>query len=445
MADGKLFIVVPKADAVGVEVRARDLTIPGRRGEIVVFGVPGAGKVSSAERSAATAKLIAQIGSYPPNLRNRLFINREAKCSFEDLNDWWCDEGMGDPDTRTLASAALRRELKEHLEATGAFWRSNATMELERFEGRRGSLDGWLQQFAELDVGGIGQKLAARLRVVRTGEMPNGAFALREADQVGLRFLACYVEDDDQGGSWVEMKGLLERTFPPGSVHPIRWRKDVGVLDFPSADVDEIIIHEDGLWSGHEVVKRLRAIAANPPKATVTLRYGIVTNFGLLVARQAIRALELDGRVLLDTSRSELLDFIAIGLPDDMRRGVGMDPNDYYVGLHDHVKAYAFELGGDWSAEEVATCADIGGQLVRQWHLRENGEEASEETVARFALGGGGFASMVAFSRSVPKVCLPLLWLGGEVRLGDRTVAWRPLLVDARRVSDEDLLHSSST
>lgn len=52
---------------------------------------------------------------------------------------------------------------------------------------------------------------------------------------------------------------------------------------------------------------------------------------------------------------------------------------------------------------------------------------------------------MVAFTRSVPKVCLPLLWLGGDVKLGDKTVAWRPLLVDARRVSGEDLLHSSSS
>jgi hypothetical protein len=65
---------------------------------------------------------------------------------------------------------------------------------------------------------------------------------------------------------------------------------------------------------------------------------------------------------------------------------------------------------------------------------------ASDADVARFALGGGGFASTTVFARSVPKVCLPMLWLDGEVSIGTRKVTWKPLFVDARRVSGTALL-----
>ena len=444
LTDGKLFIVLPIKDVDRVEALAWGLTVPSRRGELVVVGDSGAAKASSSDRARATGQLIAHLSSFPPHPRNRLFLGRETKCSFEDLIDWWRGEGFGHATTKTLAPAAVRRELTEHLRSTGAHWRDHAVAELGRFEGYRGNLDAWLQQFAELKHGGIGQKLAARLRVVRTGELPGGAFAMREADQVGLRRLACYIEDDDQGGSWLEMKGLLERTFPPGTVHPVRWREDAGTLDFPSVPADEIVIHEDGLWSGHEAVKRLRAIGAQPPASPVTLRYGIVTDFGLLVARQAIRSFGLEGRVSIDTSRAELLAFLATEVPEEMRLGLGVDPANYYTALHNHVEGYAFRPSEDWSSEEIAACADIGRQLVREWLRRDNGSALDEAKASRFALGGGGFASTVAFSRSVPKVCLPLLWLGGQVTLGARTIAWRPLLVDSRRVSGADLLHAGS-
>lgn len=418
--------------------------MPNRRGEVVVVGYGGAGKASSSDRARATRQLIGQIASFPPHPRNRLFINRETKCSFEDLIDWWCAENFGDAATRKLAPAAIRRELGEHLQSIGAHWRHHATAELNRFESQRGSLDAWLQQFAELRCGTIGPKLAARLRIVRTGDLPSGAFAMRKADQVGLRQLACYIEDDDQGGSWVEMKGLLERTFPPGTVHALRWRKDVGTLEFPSTPADEIVIHEDGLWSGHEVVRRLRAMSTQLPTAPVTLRYGIVTDFGLLVARQAIRFLNLAGRVSIDTSRAELLDFLNGKVPEEMRLGLGMELSHYYDTLHDYVDSYAFRPQADWSSDEIAACENIGRQLVRAWLKQDGSAAPDEDKVSRFALGGGGFASMVAFSRSIPKVCLPLLWLGGQVTLGDKTVAWRPLLVDSRRVSSVDLLRAGS-
>jgi hypothetical protein len=62
--------------------------------------------------------------------------------------------------------------------------------------------------------------------------------------------------------------------------------------------------------------------------------------------------------------------------------------------------------------------------------------------VQRFALGGGGFASTILFSRSVPKVCLPLLWLDGTVELGGRRLNWSPLFVDSRRTSEDGVMVS---
>lgn len=413
--------------------------VPERRETVLVLSDAVAAAMTTDVKAQTAQALIARISTYPPQADNRLFVERDVECSIMDLTAWWRDHAYGHPAVRKLSPAAMRRELIEHLRTTGGHWRDHALAEIRRFEGRRGNLDAWLQQFGELGQPDIGRKLAAQLRVIRTGELPTGAFSASEADVIGLRRINCYVEDGDPGGSWLEMKSLLEHSCPRDTVHAANWDEEAARLTLPDVPADEILIYEDGLWSGKEVVKRLVGLREQPGTAIVKLRFAVVTDFGLMVARQAIRAIGLEGRISVDTTKSELLRFMDPG-NHGSDLGLDVEPDTFYADLHQHVRPFAFRRPDDWTASEIEFCENIGGQLVRTWLQQSSVTEPSAEKVARFALGGGRFASTVAFSRSVPKVCLPLLWLDGPVAFGGRSVAWRPLLVDARRVTEDALL-----
>lgn len=434
MSKGILFLVLPQSDVAKVEALVREQIVPDQRDAVQILSDRKVAAFPSDVRSRTTADLIAHISTYPSHPENQLFVGHEARCSHGELSDWWTDEFEGAAPQK-LKPQALHREIKRHLEKSGRHWRVRASGEVEKFDGLRDNLETWLQQFAKLDCTPIGRKIAARLRVIRTADLPHEAFARLPADLVGQRKANCYVQDDDIGGSWLEMQALLSHACPPGTVHPVSWDKASGRMKFPDVSVDEFVIYEDGLWSGSEAVRRLRAIAQDRPSAPVILRFGVVTDFGLRVVRQAIRFLELSSCVTVDTSKAELISFVREGLPEALDLGLGMDPDAYFVALHDYVAPYAFNPDDGWSEEEVRICETLGAQLVRVWRSREN-KTPSTEAEQRFALGGGGFASTVLFSRSVPKVCLPLLWLDGTVELGDYRLNWRPLFVDSRRMSD---------
>ena len=210
-------------------------------------------------------------------------------------------------------------------------------------------------------------------------------------------------------------------------------------MDFPKIEVDEFILHEDGLWTGSEAVRRLRAMQKAPPSAPVVFKYGVVSDFGIRVARQAIRSLGLKGLVSVDATASDEVAFLKDEALGPLDLGLDLLPDVYFKSLHQHVQPLAFMPKANWSGGEREFCRRIGEQLVTRW-LKHDGDDPSEESIGRFALGGGEFASTILFSRSIPKVCLPLLWLDGLVSLNGKTVNWRPLFVDSRRVTDPKLL-----
>lgn len=440
MSAGILFLVLPERDVGKIRNQLHEMVVPSGRGSVVILNDGSAASLSTDIGSRAAQDVVASISAYPPHKEHRLFVGHEVKCSIADLTYWWKTNAFGDPVVRKLKHQAMARALKEHLEATCRHWRVHAATEIKKFEGPPSNLDRWLQQFGELGHTGVGRKIAAKLRVIRTGELPGGAFATRPADLVGHRQVSCYVQDDDVGGSWLEMQGILTHARPLHTVHPVRWDKQAEKLQFPVVPVDEFVIYEDGLWSGSEMVRRLNAIAKAPPSAPVTFRFGVVTDFGLMVARHAVRSLSLSGRVSIDTSASELIQFLGPEVPERFALGLDVVPPRYFDELHAYVQPFAFSVGEDWTYDEIGTCKEIGTQLVRNWLLRGSAKLPPAKKVERFALGGGGFASTVVFSRSVPKVCLPLLWLDGQVVLAGKQVTWRPLFVDARRVSGSGLL-----
>lgn len=437
MSRGVLFLVVSIDSAAKVQATLTRLVVPDAAGAVVILTDGVAKDFETHVKTRVTEDLISHLQLHAANSRNRLIIERQARCNMADLEEWWITSRFGDRRVRNVSPRTIAEEIKDHLDAEGISWRTHAEAELKKFEGPQVKLDVWLQQFQTLGRPDVGRKLAAKLRVIKTGAFMKTAFAPQAASLIGHRQANCYVRDTDDGGSWVEMQSLLTHTFPVGSVFPVNWDKEAGRLDFPATDVDEFVIYEDGLWSGSEAVRRLQAIAATPPAARVTFRFGVVTDFGISVVRQAIRSLGLTASVGVDTAGLDAERFLTAPVPAHLQTGVGMAQPEYFKELHEHVAPYAFREAGSWSAEEIAFCENVGRQLVGRWLRLKKEREPTADEIGVFALGGGGFGSTLAFSRSIPKVCLPLLWLNGPVEVGGKLLNWQPLLADARRVSGD--------
>jgi len=440
-SQGVLFIVVTAGQLSKVETSIRDVLIPSARERVRVISDASAKEYKTDIGYCVARDIIAIMAAYPPCPGNRLLIERDVKASIVDLSGWWEAEDFGNLDINKLTPAALAREIKTHFKAECLDWRTHAQEEVKKFDGPPANLEMWLQQFSALGFPKIGQKIAAQLRVMRITDLSHVAFAQKPADIFGIERANCYVEDDDEGGSWTEIKSLLVHGVEKSTVRAIRWDKKAKTIIFPDVAVDEFVIYEDGLWSGSEAVRRLRAIAANPPNANVVFRFGVVTDFGLRVVRQAIRSLNLNAKVRIDASASETIIFLEKELAEHLNLGSSIAPEEYYSALHNHVKPLAFGITDDWTEEETVFCESVGDQLARNWLKGRIAPEELANKASLFALGAGRFASTVIFSRSVPKVCLPLLWLDGNVAHDTKSVQWRPLFIDARRVSDQSLLY----
>lgn len=439
MTEGILFLIVPTSSLAKLEREINKWIVPRARGAVKVLSDATAASFSTDIGRNVAEELIDIISAHPRHQKNRLLIERDVNCSIANIIEWWNLSEHGKSDERKFTLKALLREVDEHLQRTRQHWKTHAQYEIARFEGKTLSLDAWLYQFIELGQADISRKISGQIRIVPTGDLARNAFALRASDVAGSRRANCYVKDDDAGGSWVEIQNILTHAFEPASVFPVTWSKTAGTMDFPEVEVDEFILHEDGLWSGSEAVRRLRAIKNAPPSAPVVFKYGVVSDFGIRVARQAIRSLGLKGLVSIDASASEEVAFLKNETLGALDLGLDVLPDAYFKSLHQHVQPLAFMPEGNWSDEERDVCRKIGEQLVTRW-LKQKGDDPSDEAIARFSLGGGGFASTILFSRSIPKVCLPLLWLDGPVTLDGKTVNWRPLFIDSRRVTDLKLL-----
>lgn len=438
MIIGRIFLLVPADDRLTIRKFVDGLIVPAKRELVQIFCDESVSEFHTDVKVAVAQRVISQIQLYQPHPENYLFIVRDIKCSIQSVVSWWRDHDHGNYKIQKFTKKALKREIKSQLKCLRWDWESHAEDELNKFDGPKQSLSAWIQQFASIGCLDIGKKIAGQLRIIQTGRLHLSAFRLSKADIIGHRQANCYIEDNDPGGSWNEIKSILTHSFSPETVLGIFWDEISERMEFPSENYDKFIIYEDGLWSGKEAVRRLLAIKRNSPKIPIVFRYGIVTDFGLRVVRHAIRALDLLQVVSIDTSSSELICFLR-EIPSHLDCGLDLEHEEYFEKMHEYVEPFAFN-GMYWSESEVALCEKIGEMLVFNWLSNGRPRIELEDKIKKFRLGGGNFASTVAFSRSIPKVCLPFLWLDGSVELNGKVVAWRPLLVDARRIKDRGLL-----
>ena len=351
MSSGKVFLVVPAHDREMFEKFGRKNLAYSRRDSLHILTDESKNEFSTDVRTRVGERIISSIDAIPVGADDILIVHRNTNCNIDELIDEWKSSGRGSSNAQKMAHQAIKRQLTEHWQNSGDHWRTYAAAELRKYEGRSTGLEQWTQQFDALGYPDVGRKLAARLCVVRLGEMQEQPFSSRPADAIGQRQLQCYVKDDDDGGSWVEIQNILTHSHPPASVKSVTWDKSAGTLAFPDeTGIDQVILYEDGLWSGHEAVERLQALGTRSKQ--VVMKYGIVTDFGLLVARHAIRSLNLTESVTIETSSSKLMRFLPENLPEELRVGNDYERQDYYRALHDHAIPDAFKSGEDWNEAE---------------------------------------------------------------------------------------------
>ncbi|MBN3844607.1 hypothetical protein [Burkholderia sp. Ac-20349] len=308
----------------------------------------------------------------------------------------------------------------------------------------------WVQQFGELGFSNIGRQLLKGLRVITERELRD-AFSVSRDQIVGLRVGYAYIKDDEAGSSSLSIKNILEHYYPSKDVFAV----DLNSIDrLTEMDKDVVFVFEDGLWSGVELVRRLKTIHASEPFRQGSLqlhfRYGATSDSGLIAARLFARR-ERSSRVQFSAASTGYhFRFLRPSVESEVTRILTEDDDFIRKLLDTAVEPYAFREDVGWGQERdeaISICSEIGRQLVlpflRRKKTRPNTTEQSEAQVAyadiadddirKWELGASRFASTVVFATSIPKPVLPLMWLSGKVTLKERTVNWKPLFWDVRR------------
>jgi hypothetical protein len=300
----------------------------------------------------------------------------------------------------------------------------------------------WLDQFARLGSAWIGKALL-------------GQFDLKAAPHLGALLSQIRVDDGDALCVSREPRGGFKSADVIGNMLDKRFTGR-GVYASPAEAIElhgkrQIVLFEDGLWSGTEAVgildsmlgkrdHRLKTARLNDPgllqQVQFRLAYGIGTDYGQAVVRRALadRGLanfEIACAEVIKVADPSLLDLLAdpSAKLDEVFES-GPDSN--------LLRPYVFEslrASGMPDADVrrvVGFCQDVGGQLFNmylQTMCKTRGWVPwPAHKINKAATGMHGLALAHAFGHSIPKASLPLFWASGTVAFGGKSVAWQPLL-----------------
>lgn len=296
----------------------------------------------------------------------------------------------------------------------------------------------WKQQFADLGCSWVGEALLKQLSVISGNEL-NDAFRQPDAEIVGFKALHTYYCDKESGSSSISVKDTLEHIYRDKEVATFRPK------DIDSIDAEIIYIYEDGLWSGKELVDRLTEIHSyekqSNTKKILRFYYATTSDAGLLIGRSFLTKNGLT-HIQIQPGRIAHYNFLERNFTlEYSEKHRFINSEEERKSIDNAVMPYSFQDDVLWrgrAKEGEDICLEIGRQLVSPWLVKKNMEKSSsseltEQDIDFWALGACKYASMTVFPKSSPKPSLPLLWLGGEVQLGDKTINWRPLFSDIRR------------
>lgn len=381
------------------------------------------------QRSTETIEQRLSEGRQEDNI-SKIFVDRSLKARCSELKG----EGIK---IRSLSLEAIYREICDELKNRRFHWLTHSMHEWQKSGIKHIHPQAWCEQFSDLGCDWVGEGLLKQIRVISDAEL-RSEILIPEMEQFGLQVAHGYVSDREPGSSSINIKDILEHSYTT----PIL---EIDLAAEPPPLVDKLnvlYLYEDGLWSGVELVKRLALLAKWRPVRSrdlkVVFRYGATSDAGLLAGRNFVRREGLTTSIEISPATSNHFTMLRDNALNDalLQIGVAVD-EEFRRSLDSRVLPYAFRVSNAWKGkadEAVDVCREIGSQLVRPWLQRmTKGEGVLENRVAKWSLGAFGFASMITFSKSVPKPVLPLLWLSGKVNIGGKNMDWKPLFWDARR------------
>jgi len=305
----------------------------------------------------------------------------------------------------------------------------------------------WLDQFSALGkLTWIGESILRNLQII-------------EANQLGQQFASIVAQED--GELCVNRDARRHGKSGDTIATLITKRSGKIVHESPATAIEDhggrkIILFEDGLWTGTEAMGVIESLQGKRPgkektralqDATsladidFTFAYGIATDFGSAVVTKFIENEGLQGRfkvvsgLKVPIASERLLADIQSGdvpLADIRRIGPPLAELRPYIGT---------QLGKDETLSDALRqkasefCRAIGRQLfatyLENMQHSQGWDPWPADKITACGLGMHGLGMVHAFSHSVPKATLPLIWGAGDVEWEGRHVAWRPLLPNA--------------
>jgi hypothetical protein len=420
----RLVIVVPYSEEQATRSRIMGLATSGWEQHVQLVGGPdrrGPGDSARIE----SKRILEIVDKFDADV---LIVTKEICCDSRTI------QARQKIDLRRPPIWLLRDQLiTRELRSRGLHWREVLKERLAYWNSKKNNPDDWLRQFGEAYW--VGETLLRQIDVIRPNEVLR-AFQTPAQAMVGQRLVFAFISDDDPASSSNRIGGLLTQIYGPALVRNF-------VAAVTQADTgSHLVVCEDALWTGIELRSLLGRLGTGgdleqaAKSKRITFRHCVVSDYGLWIVRQYISYAKLD---FVDLSLGEGQRFIRVLAQDisdaEILSRWGMAPTDFEDWLTTHVRPIAFQDESLWRGRQEQAqqiCAEIGRQLINKYVIDEK-KNWREGVRDWFALGAGRFGSAIVFAHSVPKVCFPLLWLQGQVFLGETKIDWKPLFYDARR------------
>lgn len=328
----------------------------------------------------------------------------------------------------------LRRNIvKDELNARGLCWRRNLEDRLRHWDSKKSGIDEWLRQFDRFGGRWLGEALLRLLDVIVPDELSD-AFRMPPQVGVGSNLNFTYLRDQDPASSSNRIGAMLTRMYG----HTKDFVENLTTTPAGS----RLVLCEDALWTGTEAIRLMERLAVGgdlhglAQGKRVLLRHCVVSDYGIWACRHFIEQRDLDSVDLWLGDKQRYVTVMRPNLADSaIRSQWQLSPGQFGEWLTNQVVPQVFHENGFWGERQLEArriCELLGRQLVDRY-VSEHHKEWSSTVKERFSIGAGGLGCSIVFAHSVPKVCLPLYWLGGEVTINSTTMRWHPLFYDARR------------
>lgn len=200
---------------------------------------------------------------------------------------------------------------------------------------------------------------------------------------------------------------------------------------------------EDGLWTGIEVMRALRALQRNDGEALksvpIGLNFAVKTDLGMYAVRSFLRASNLLNIEVREDVGITKYVLTSVGKEAFETNRVGFDDVEMCKLPEDCVMPLVFGYSSVWSKEQdISRATDllkhIGPQLWQHW-LTGKGLTWDKKRLENVALGANSIGSSIIFAHTVPKCALPVYWGSGTIQThSGRRQDWSSLFRPARKM-----------